>query len=95
MITVRRSELRKLIERHIAALLREIKIYGRILGDLGIRVVDIHAGGGTPSLVPVRYWRVILEKLDEYFKVPKGIAIEANPEDLADEARVYDLAEAA
>jgi len=43
----------------------------------------------------VSYWRVILEKLDEYFKVPKGIAIEANPEDLADEARVYDLAEAA
>ena len=88
---VPRGEREKLIEKYVNAVLKEITLYAKITKDLGVRIVDIHAGGGTPSLVPGKYWRMLLEKLSELFGAEPKIAIEANPEDLKDEARAFDL----
>ncbi len=86
-----RSSVARLVEKYVDALVREIKMYSEIMRDLGIRIIDIHAGGGTPSLVSGKYWKRILESIAEGFDAEPQIAIEANPEDLKDEDRVFDL----
>jgi len=75
-----RSEL----ETYMEAVLREVELYGGVLEDLNLRVVELHVGGGTPSLVPPRYYRELLNKLSNFFEVRCGVGIEANPEDLKD-----------
>jgi len=85
----------KLAERYVDALVREIEMYGRLLDDVGVKVVDIHVGGGTPSLLEGRHYQKIVEALQGSFDVKyEGIAIEANPNDVADEERARDLADA-
>jgi len=90
-VPILRSELERVLEKYVNALIREMAMYSRIYKDLDLRIIDIHAGGGTPSLVPGRYWRVILENLSSLFNAECKIAIEANPEDLIDEGYVSDL----
>ena len=92
-IPIHRSECERIIEKYVNALLREMKMYSKITKDLSLEVVDIHAGGGTPSLIPGKYWKIILEKLSELFEAEPKIAIEANPEDLRDEAYTSNLVE--
>ncbi len=91
---VPRSELNRVVEKYVRALLKEIEIYSRILDGEELRVVDIHAGGGTPSLVDAVYWKAILDKICEAFDAEPRIAIEANPENLRNEALVYKLIDA-
>ena len=90
-IAVPRSELDRVLDKYFSALITEVKLYGKLLRDLGLRVVDIHAGGGTPSLVPGRLWRLLLEAISEEFEAEPRIAIEANPEDLSAEPKAFDL----
>ncbi|MEW6069530.1 MAG: coproporphyrinogen-III oxidase family protein [Candidatus Thermoplasmatota archaeon] len=82
----------KLISKYIEALKSEIKAYGNLMKELNIKVIDIHAGGGTPSLLPGEQFKEILETITEYFDCEAKIAIEANPEDLADENHTSELA---
>lgn len=86
-----RLEHEKILEKYFNALLKEIEIYSQILQDLEIKIIDLHAGGGTPSLLPGKFWKILTEKLSEAFNSDVKAAIEANPEDLKDETRAYDL----
>ncbi len=81
----------KLIRKYVDALLSEIKSYSLITKGLEFKVTDIHAGGGTPSLLNGKFWKAISDYLAEYLRAEAKIAIEANPEDLKDEAYVFDL----
>ena len=92
-ISIHKSGREKIIEKYINALLREMTIYSKITENLSLKVIDIHAGGGTPSLIPGKYWKMILEKLSELFEAEPKIAIEANPEDLRDETYTFNLVE--
>jgi len=81
----------KVISKYVDALEAEIRLYGNLLRDLDLSIVDIHAGGGTPSLLSGEQFERILSTLAECFETKSEIAIEANPEDLTDESRVFDL----
>jgi len=74
------SELRSYLD----ALLREVELYGRALAGLDLDVVEIHVGGGTPSLVPPGFYKSLLDKFSEFFDVKAGVGIEVNPEDFGD-----------
>ncbi len=91
---IQRSQLDEVISKYVVNLRREIRLYGELLRDLSLNVIDVHVGGGTPSLVPGRYWREIIQELTSAFDARPEVAIEANPEDLLDESRVYDLVDA-
>ena len=78
--TVLRS--RDEVEKYLRAVVGEIDFYGRLLEGGGYEVVEIHVGGGTPSLVPASFFKELYEKLSEYFTLKTNIGIEANPEDL-------------
>ncbi len=88
---VARNELEHVLSKYFRALATELRIYSEILGGEELRIVDLHVGGGTPSLVPGRYWRFFLEELTSRFDAEPRLAIEANPEDLRDEGRTHDL----
>ena len=84
-----------LAEKYVEALKSEIRMYGRLLEDLDVKIVDVHVGGGTPSLLDGRHYREIMDVLGESFDMGcEGIAIEANPNDVAEEDRAHDLVEA-
>ena len=52
-------------------------------------------GGGTPSLLNGQQFREIMDALIESFDLERDVlAIEANPNDLVDESRVYELLKA-
>ena len=75
---------REELSAYLDALLRELSIYGRVLRDLDLSVVEIHVGGGTPSLVSPGFYKKFLESLSEFFTVKCGVGIEVNPEDFKD-----------
>lgn len=79
------------LNKYLNHVLREIDLYGKVLLDKRLRVVEIHVGGGTPSLVETWFYRKLAEKLSEYFDVKTSIGIEANPEDFKDYKYVEDL----
>lgn len=81
---------RRSLDRYVEALKTEIDIYGQLLDDLDLHVIDIHAGGGTPSLLSGRQWGDVLDTLTENFDGKSKIAIEANPNDFSQEDRVFD-----
>lgn len=56
---------RKLVGKYVEALKKEISFYGDMLKDAKVKVVDIHAGGGTPSLLSAEDYRGIIETLNE------------------------------
>ena len=89
-----RSEVERVFEKYFSALKREIDIYARIVEELSIRIVDAHAGGGTPSLAPPKMLRDLIEHLSSRFGAQRFLAIEANPEDLAIEERVWSIVDA-
>ncbi len=88
---VSKHEREKLILKYMDALLAEIKSYSRITEELEFKIVDIHAGGGTPSLLNGKQWKTILDCLTQTFGAEPKIAIEANPEDLKNETHAFDL----
>jgi len=79
------------IDKYFNYLLKEIDLYGRFLEKHSLKVIELHVGGGTPSIVPGKYFKKILEKLSEYFNVETSIGLEANPEDLLDLRVAEDL----
>lgn len=89
-----RNKVEIVIGKYVKYLKKEIRMYGEILRDKNLKVIDIHAGGGTPSLVPAKYWREVIEELASSFNAKPSIAIEANPEDLKNEEIVYKLVDA-
>jgi oxygen-independent coproporphyrinogen-3 oxidase len=77
----------ELANTYLEALKNEIRMYGRILNGLGLKVVSIHAGGGTPSLLNSGRYKDILDTLNQCFEVDgkTGFGIEANPQDVTKE----------
>ena len=73
------------------ALIKEIQIIGNILENSDVKIVDIHIGGGTPSIPNPSFWKDIMEELKENFNINVNLGIEANPEDLADEEKTVKL----
>lgn len=69
------------LEDYLEALLHEIRTYGKLLEDRDLRVIELHVGGGTPSLVPPAFYRRLVEELSTYFDIRTSLAIEVNPED--------------
>ena len=85
----------KIVLKYIEALKAEIRAYGELLKDLDFKIVDIHVGGGTPSLLDGQQFGEIMDALVESFDLEREVlAIEANPNDLVDESRVYELLKA-
>ncbi len=91
---VSKNNIDEIIGKYVKYLKKEIRTYGELLRDKNLRIMDIHAGGGTPSLVPAKYWREIIEEITSSFDAKPSIAIEANPEDLKDEETAYGLVDA-
>ena len=77
----------ELANNYLEALKTEIRMYGKLLDGLGLKVANIHAGGGTPSLLNPSQYGDILDTLNQCFEVdPKaGFGIEANPQDMTRE----------
>lgn len=76
----------KIVEVYVSALKTEIEMAGEVLKDLDLKVVSIHAGGGTPSLID-KEWRSIIQTVKESFNVSKDcrFGVEANPDDLTED----------
>lgn len=76
-----------LVRKYVEALKTEIELYGKALKNAKVKVVDIHAGGGTPSLLNPKDFYEIIEVLNENFDVSgkARFGIEVNPEDFTDE----------
>lgn len=81
-------------ERYASALTREIKLLSMKLEGKNFEIVDAHVGGGSPSLVDPSFWKGIVEELRSRLNLKVDIGIEANPEDLVDESKVFAMAEA-
>lgn len=77
----------ELVGKYVEALKKEISFYGGMLKDAKVKVVDIHAGGGTPSLLSAEDYQGIIETLNENFDIRRGarFGVEANPEDITEE----------
>lgn len=84
-----RSE--KEIEKYFDALVKEVRIYGKILEDKNLNIVELHVGGGTPSLVRPKYYKQLLEELSAYFTVRAGLSLEVNPEDFRSADKVEEM----
>jgi len=76
-----------LVNAYLKALKNEIRMYGKLLEGLGLKVGSIHAGGGTPSLLNPSQYQDILDTLNQYFEIDEsaGFGIEANPQDMTRE----------
>lgn len=68
------------IPAYVDAICHEIELVGSTISE-PISVPTIYFGGGTPSLLPVRFIEKIFSKLMDYFNILKTveITIEANP----------------
>jgi oxygen-independent coproporphyrinogen-3 oxidase len=74
-----------MVRAYLSALKDEIKMMGEILKGLDLKIVDIHAGGGTPSLID-KEWGEIIQTIKEHFNVQScEFGIEANPDDLTED----------
>lgn len=67
------------MEAYTKGVVEEIKMTAERYGSLG--VTSIFLGGGTPSIVPPKCTKEVLEALDQYFQVAEDaeITIECNP----------------
>jgi coproporphyrinogen III oxidase-like Fe-S oxidoreductase len=54
---------REELNTYLETLLRELDLYGKVLRDLSLSVVEIHIGGGTPSVSPLTVFDGICEYL--------------------------------
>lgn len=76
----------RMVRSYVSALKSEIRMVGEAVKDLDLKVVDIHAGGGTPSLID-KEWGDIVRTVRESFDVQQDcrFGIEANPDDLTED----------
>lgn len=79
------------IDRYLEALLQEVRAYGKLLEGCDLRIVELHIGGGTPSLIPPAFYKKLNEELSTYFDVKSSVAIEVNPEDFRDQRIVEEF----
>ena len=73
-----------LIPSYLAALCREIELWGQFLGGPAVRTVFL--GGGTPSYVPADGIGRVLDTVRDAFDIDSTaeITLEANPDDCTD-----------
>ena len=81
-------------EKYASALIQEINLLSMKLKDRDFEIVDAHVGGGSPSLAPPSFWKLIIDELKSKLNLKTSLGIEANPEDLVDESKVFAMAEA-
>lgn len=76
------TDLDVLIPAYVDALAKEITILGQKNPDLP--VVSIFFGGGTPSLLTVEQYQILMDSLHQHFQIMENseITIESNPNDL-------------
>ena len=86
----------EILSKYIEALSSEMEIYGSLLRELGlkVRVADVHIGGGTPSLLEAENFQFLRESIRQSFDSEVSLAIEANPDDLADQEKAFKLVDA-
>ncbi|RLI12712.1 MAG: hypothetical protein DRO43_06715 [Candidatus Hecatellales archaeon] len=86
----------EIFSKYIEALNSEMEIYGSMLRELGlkVKVADVHIGGGTPSLLEAENFQSLRESIRQSFDAEVSLAIEANPDDLADQEKAFKLADA-
>lgn len=72
-------------DEYFSHLLREIDLYEEVLSESEIKTV--YFGGGTPSVVPPSFLKMVLEKLERVSRgfTPDEITIEVNPESVETE----------
>lgn len=79
--------------RYADAIIQEIELLSQKIDGKDFEIVDAHVGGGSPSLAAPNFWKTIIEELESKLNLKVGIGIEANPEDLVDESKVFELAD--
>lgn len=90
-IQITNDEQETLIPKYINALLNEIDVYSQIIEGQEFKIIDTRAGGGTPSLLNGKQWKIILDYMAQKLGSKPKISIEAHPTDLKDESYVFDL----
>jgi oxygen-independent coproporphyrinogen-3 oxidase len=84
----------ELVNSYLKALKSEIAMYGKLLNNPRLKVVNLHIGGGTPSLLNSSQYREILDTINQYFELAQtGFGMEANPQDMTKE-KAAELVEA-
>lgn len=73
---------RRLVGPYLDAVLREIEMYHRLLGQIEIQ--SIYIGGGTPTLL-IDELGTMLQRICNRFNVTGDICIETSPNDIDDE----------
>lgn len=63
---------RKLIDDYFDALKIEADYYSKILGSK-TKIIGIHFGGGTPSVIPVKYYHQLIEHIKQIFLITDPI----------------------
>ncbi len=73
---------------YIDTLFMELAVWGDRFG--GMPVQSIFFGGGTPSLLPAKVVKLLLERVHKYFAVQEDaeITLEANPESLRSKQQI-------
>ncbi len=89
-----RNRKDEILEKYVEALIKEMKMYSKLIDGEDVKIIDLHAGGGTPSLVSGKHWKRLLEEFSSLFNADPKIAIEGNPEDLKDDWKVSELLDA-
>jgi oxygen-independent coproporphyrinogen III oxidase len=81
-----------LIPSYFTALAKEIQLVAKSSPDR-LKIKTVYFGGGTPSLIPLQYWRQVFHALNENFSVLEDaeISVEMNPgtvhQDLLDQLK--------
>ncbi len=72
-------EDKTLLDRYVSALAAHIKEYGGVCG--GYSVDSIYFGGGTPSLLGKKHWKVLFSAIEKNFSPSKSaeFTVEVNP----------------
>lgn len=63
-----------LVDKYFVALTKEINYYSKELGQK-IVIVGIHFGGGTPSVVPTKYYNLLIEHIKVSFSLINDLTI--------------------
>jgi oxygen-independent coproporphyrinogen-3 oxidase len=79
----------EIIPRYVEALKSEVELYGSLLKDLDFKIIDVHIGGGTPSLLEPEHFKTLVESIEQNFGIKVNLVIEANPNDLVDQTQTF------
>ena len=65
--------------RYLSALIKQIEEYGRATG--GYEADTVYFGGGTPSLLSKKQWKILLEAVNKNFNISQTaeVTVEVNP----------------